>query len=260
MEISGRNLGCVVSVSFGSVLAESFSNEQALLLCGTTGVIDATTPAGTPDTKVPVTVTTAESVLTGDTPTSTASFSYTGVPGSPVIRSADSATAQVGSSFAFVVTATGKSPISFSESGPLPQGLSFKAQFGFSTLIHGTPGNGTGGVYYFTISAKNTIGTTSQLFALTVNQAPVIESPAVWHVEIGAPASLLVTSSAYPSAFGVFAAGDVPAWLNVEPGLEDGALLLSGTAPPGSNGSYVLTLTAENSIGTTNKNLVIVVG
>jgi hypothetical protein len=259
VEISGQNLGCVVSVKFGSVLAESFSNEQALLLCGTTGVIDATTPPGTPDTVVPVTVTTAESILTGDSPKSTASYSYTGLPGSPVIRSADSATAQVGSSFAFVVTATGKPTIKFSESGPLPQGLSFKTQLGSSTLIHGTPGSGTGGVYYFTITATNAIGTTSQVFTLTVNQAPVIQSPSVWHVVTGAPVSLLVTTSAYPLAIDSVS-GTLPPGLSAGPGFVDGAMLISGTAEPGSNGVYQLTITAENPIGTTNKNLVIVVG
>jgi hypothetical protein len=75
--INGRNLGCVTGVFFGTVAAETFSNVQALLDCGSTSQVDATAPPGTAGTKVLVTVTTVESDITGSGPsTSSASFTY----------------------------------------------------------------------------------------------------------------------------------------------------------------------------------------
>ena len=135
--ISGQNLGCAVSVSFGSVVAESFANEPALLDCGTTGLVDATSPAGTPATTVAVTVETAESFFTGATASTSALFDYTGAPGSPVITSDSSATAQVGAFFSFTVTTTGNPPITLSESGPLPEGVKFRTNGHGSHARHG---------------------------------------------------------------------------------------------------------------------------
>jgi Pro-kumamolisin, activation domain/IPT/TIG domain/PASTA domain len=73
--LTGHNLGCVTSVSFGSVQATDASNEQALLDCGTTDTVTVTTPAGTVGT-VPVTLHTVESDATG-APAATSSFTYT---------------------------------------------------------------------------------------------------------------------------------------------------------------------------------------
>jgi hypothetical protein len=77
--VHGQNLGCPLAVAFGPSEAESFSPEEALLACGSTTTLKATSPPGTAGTKVPVTVTTLESYFTGtgDAP-SKALFSYTG--------------------------------------------------------------------------------------------------------------------------------------------------------------------------------------
>jgi hypothetical protein len=75
--ISGQNLGCVTGVFFGTVAATTFSNVEALLDCGSTSQVLVIAPPGTVGTKVPVTVTTVESDLTGSGPsTSSASFTY----------------------------------------------------------------------------------------------------------------------------------------------------------------------------------------
>ncbi|HEV2360538.1 MAG TPA: fibronectin type III domain-containing protein, partial [Acidimicrobiales bacterium] len=63
--ISGSNLGCVVSVSFGSTVALSQSNEQAFLDCGQTGSVIVTVPPGAANSSVPVSIVTIESVATG---------------------------------------------------------------------------------------------------------------------------------------------------------------------------------------------------
>jgi hypothetical protein len=256
--LSGENLGCVLSVSFGSVIAESSSNEQTYLLCGTTGLVDATSPAGSPSTKVPVTVTTAESVLTGDNPTSTATFSYTGLPGSPVITSANAATALVGSTFSIGVVTTGKATIRLSEQGPLPRGVGFFIQPDGSARLRGTPALGTGGVYYFTLMATNKLGSTTQSFVLTVNEAPSFQVASFWYLNVGAPTTFVVTTLGYPQPT-VGALSTLPAGLNSSLG-DDGLLVFSGTPLPGSGGKYNLTISATNSIGTANKDIIIVVG
>jgi hypothetical protein len=75
--IGGDNLGCPLEVFFGNVKAESFTIVKALLDCGSTTTVDATSPPGTAGTKVPVTVGTIESYFTGSgRGTTTAHFTY----------------------------------------------------------------------------------------------------------------------------------------------------------------------------------------
>jgi hypothetical protein len=78
VEIHGSNLGCVTGVFFGGVAATQVSNSQALLDCGSTDLIDATSPPGAVGSKAKVTVTTVESDFTGSgASTSSATFTYT---------------------------------------------------------------------------------------------------------------------------------------------------------------------------------------
>jgi len=75
--IGGENLGCPLEVFFGNVKAESFTPVQALLDCGSTTTLHATSPPGKGGTKVPVTVGTIESYFTGSgRGTTTGSFTY----------------------------------------------------------------------------------------------------------------------------------------------------------------------------------------
>lgn len=261
--ISGQNLGCAISVSFGSVVAENFANEPALLDCGTTGLVDATSPPGTPATTVAVSVETAESFFTGAAPSTSALFSYTGAPGSPVITSASSATAQVGTYFSFTVTTSGNPPISLSESGPLPNGVNFKTTGHGITpgtaLLEGTPSGGSGGIYYFVLTASNHAGTAMQAFTLTVNQAPAfLPSKSSETVLVGQPATIVLASTGYPVPALAITAGTLPSGLTASDGT-DGILIISGTAQPGSAGNYPLTVSATNSVGTANKAFTIVV-
>lgn len=76
--IRGQNLGCVTAVYFGTAVAERFSNKKAILDCGSTNEVDATSPPGAAGSTVNVTVTTIESEFTGSGPSSsTALFRYT---------------------------------------------------------------------------------------------------------------------------------------------------------------------------------------
>jgi hypothetical protein len=75
--IGGDNLGCALEVYFGNVKAESLKPVKALLDCGSTTTLHATSPPGTAGTDVPVTVETIEGYFTGSgRGTTTASFTY----------------------------------------------------------------------------------------------------------------------------------------------------------------------------------------
>lgn len=76
--ISGENLlVCPRVVFFGNTLARSLEPVQAILDCGSTEALDATSPADTAGAKVPVTATTVESYFTGSgRSASTATFTY----------------------------------------------------------------------------------------------------------------------------------------------------------------------------------------
>jgi pro-kumamolisin-like protein/PASTA domain-containing protein/IPT/TIG domain-containing protein len=78
VSITGENLGCVTSISFGTVAAVDASNQTALLDCGSTDTVTVTAPPNSVGT-VPVTLKTVESDATG-APAATGSFSYTQPP------------------------------------------------------------------------------------------------------------------------------------------------------------------------------------
>jgi hypothetical protein len=75
--VHGQNLGCALSVYFGKVKARSFTAVQALLDCGSTTTVQATSPRGAAGTRVLVTVGTIESYFTrSGRGTSAARFTY----------------------------------------------------------------------------------------------------------------------------------------------------------------------------------------
>jgi Pro-kumamolisin, activation domain/IPT/TIG domain len=75
--IDGDNLGCALGVFFGTAKARSFTQRAALLDCGSTITLTATSPTGTAGAKVPVSVETVESYFThAGHGTTTAGFTY----------------------------------------------------------------------------------------------------------------------------------------------------------------------------------------
>ena len=81
--IHGQNLGCVTDISFGSVQAETFTNQQAFLDCGLTDTVTVTAPASAVVGQVTVSLDTVESVATG-APSATGHFTYTQPPAQTV--------------------------------------------------------------------------------------------------------------------------------------------------------------------------------
>jgi len=114
---------------------------------------------------------------------------------------------------------------------------------GTATLA-GTPGVDQGGVYKLAITATNSGGTATQAFTLTVNQAPAITSAATATATHGKLYAFTFTSIGYPVAT-VTRTGTVPGLAYLS--LGNGSGTLAGI--PTTIGTYVLTITAKNAIG-----------
>jgi alpha-tubulin suppressor-like RCC1 family protein len=101
-----------------------------------------------------------------------ASAPTTMVDGSPRFTSTASAAAVTRTAFTFPVTTSGSPAPTITKSGRLPAGVRFTEGKHGTATIAGTPKSGTAGTYPVTLTARNTGGTTTQSFTLTVTVAP----------------------------------------------------------------------------------------
>ena len=119
---------------------------------------------------------------------------------------------------------------------------------GTATLA-GTPAAGTGGSYPLSINASNGVGTAAvQAFTLTVNQAPAITSANATTFTVGANGSFTVTTTGSPAAT-VSLTGALPSGVTFTDN-GNGTGTLAGTPAAGTGGTYPVTLTANNGVGT----------
>ena len=106
--------------------------------------------------------------------------------------------------FDFTITTSGAPTPSLSETGNLPNGLTFTDNGDGTADISGIAVAGTAGTYPLTISADNGIGDpVTQSFVLTVTTAtspPTITSPPTDTETVGVPFSFTVTTNGYPAA------------------------------------------------------------
>ena len=150
-------------------------------------------------------------LASADTPgnnyNNTGSFNVTLSIGPLEITSAAATTFRVGLAGAtFQVTASGSPAPEITESGPLPNGISFAPGFGFGTLS-GTPASGTAGTYPIFFTAHNGVGSdVSQFFTLTITSGGTV-------------------------SFSITVPGKADIWLAGQP---NGAVLVSDTAPTNS--------------------------
>ena len=171
----------------------------------------------------------------GNTASQTATFT---IGQAPAITSANSTTFQVGSAGSFTVTATGSPTPTITQAGTLPSGVTFSG----SSLV-GTPAAGTGGVYPISFTATNILGTVTQNFTLTVNQAPAITSANNTTFQLGTANSFTVTTTGFPTSS--IGASSVPGGINfLDNG--NGTGTLSGT--PTATGAFAITFTAQNGV------------
>jgi YVTN family beta-propeller protein len=163
----------------------------------------------------------------------------------PKITSMTSATYTVGNLGSFTVTATGIPTPTLSESGALPMGVMFTASTG---ILAGTPAAGTAGSYPITFNAGNGVGSNFvQNFTLTVsqaNQAPMITSPAATTFTVGTTGTFTVTATGSPKPT-LSESGTLPmgVMFNTSTGV------LSGMPAAGTGGTYAITFTAGNGVG-----------
>lgn len=164
------------------------------------------------------------------------------------ITSSDSTTFTVGTAGAFTVTTTGYPVASLSETGALPDGVTFADNGDGTASLSGTPSAATGGTYPITVHASNSVGSPdAQSFALTVDEASTITSGASATFDEGSDGSYTVTTAGYPSAT-LSENGTLPSGVTfMDNG--DGTATLAGTPANGSGGSYPISISASNGVG-----------
>ncbi len=187
-----------------------------------------------------------ESVAPGGTLTA-----YT-APTAPAITSGGSVTATAGSQLSFKVTTTGAPDPGLTEAGRLPAGITFTEGGQGTAVLSGVPAAGSGGVYPFTITGDNGVGSDAvQDFTLTVNAAPRFVSAASTSFTLGHARSFEVVAHGYPTPT-ISKKGVLPTGLSFSAG-PDGTATLHGT--PTRTGKSTFTVVATNAVGLTEQTL-----
>ena len=165
------------------------------------------------------------------------------------ITSGGSATFAVGTSIPFTVTATGFPTPTLLRSGTLPTGVTFVDNHNGSGTLSGTPAVGSGRSYSITLTATSsgTPATPPQNFSLIVNEVPAITSAAASTFTVGTTKLFTVKTRGYPFP-AITASIALPSGLTLTDN-HDGSATLSGTAAPGTGGTYKFVLNASNGFG-----------
>ena len=153
----------------------------------------------------------------------------------PAFTSTNSTSFTVGTAASFTVTATGVPAPTFSETGALSSGITFTS----GGVLSGTAS--TSGNYTITITASNGVSpNATQIFTLTVGQAPAFTSANNTAFTVSAAGTFTVTATGFPAP--TFSeTGTLPTGATLT-----AAGVLSGT--PTVAGSYPITITASNGI------------
>jgi hypothetical protein len=173
------------------ILSETGALPAGVAFNATTGILSGTAAAGTA-ANYPI-VFTAHNGIGAD---SVQNFTLVVVDGplAPSINSSNSTTFIAGSPGLFFVTTNGAPTPSLSETGALPNGISFDPSSG---LLGGTPPAGTIGTYSIAFTAQNGVSSPAvQAFTLTVNSAPAVATqPVSQSVVLGQTATFTVAAS-----------------------------------------------------------------
>src|SRR3954451_1729793 len=161
----------------------------------------------------------------------------------PAITSANSATFDAASSGSFEVTTTGYPDPVLTETGALPQGVTFTDNGDGTAGLSGTPEPGSGGSYPLTITAGNGASpNATQAFTLLVNES--VDFTSADHADLASetPGSFTISTRGYPRA-------QIATTDSLPPGLSlvdngNGTATLSGTPASGTDGRYDIHLTA----------------
>jgi Putative Ig domain/Bacterial Ig domain/FG-GAP-like repeat/FG-GAP repeat len=205
------------------------------------------TLSGTPDASGAGTHVITFTADNGVGPATTQSFTLT-VSGAPSFTSAATATFTVGSAGTFTVTTVATPTATLSLTGTLPAGVTFVDSGNGTGMLSGTPAAGTGGTYPLTFTATNSVGSATQAFTLTVHQAPAITSSAAATFTVGLPGTFTVTTTGLPTASLAVSGAALPGGVTFTDN-GNGTGTLSGTPAAGTGGTYAITFTATNAVG-----------
>ncbi|HMF93676.1 MAG TPA: FG-GAP-like repeat-containing protein, partial [Vicinamibacterales bacterium] len=167
--------------------------------------------------------------------------------------SAAAATFGVGAPGSFTVTTVANLDVtSILETGTLPTGVSFVDNGNGTATLSGTPAAGTHGVYPITFTASNGHKTAIQNFTLTVSPpsggAPTITSANGVTFVVKARGSFTITTTG-TAPVTITATGTMPSGVTLKSN-GDGTATFAGTPAPSSAGTYPLTISASNGLGT----------
>ncbi|HEX7449881.1 MAG TPA: putative Ig domain-containing protein, partial [Pirellulales bacterium] len=177
----------------------------------------------------------------------TQTFTLT-VNSAPAVTSADHVTFVAGSAGTFTIATTGFPHAAITVSGSLPAGITLTDHGDGTATLAGTAALAAKGVYQFTLTANNGVGTNAtQVFKLTVGVAPAFTSLNHATLDAGAPGAFVITTTGFPNA-AITVSGSLPSGVTLTDN-GDGTAKLSGTPASGSEGTYQLVLTASNGAG-----------
>jgi len=235
--------------------APSFT-ESGALPSGVTFTDDGNGTATLAGTPAAGTAGTYSFTITATNPGGSQSQAFTlTVTTGPSFSSAASATAIAGKPFSFTVKAAGVPTPTLSEGGALPAGLSFTANANGTATLSGTVSPKAHGIYPVTFTATNSIGTVSQPFTFTVDQAPAFTNGSKFTETAGTPFSVAVTTTGYPAA--KLTVGKLAKGLRLVR-FGNGAGELSGTAKV-KRGTFRVTITATDAGGHRSQVLILTV-
>jgi glucan-binding YG repeat protein len=173
------------------------------------------------------------------------------IPVAPTITTTTLPNGTVDTPYSQALAATGDAPITWSDDGNLPSGLTL-SDVG---VISGTPVEA--GTFNFTVTATNSAGSDTQDLTLTINSAPVIPvAPTITTTTL--PNGTVDTS--YSQALA--ATGDAPITWSDDGNLPSGLTLsdvgvISGT--PAAAGTFNFTVTAMNNAGSDTQDLTLII-
>jgi large repetitive protein len=180
------------------------------------------------------------------------SFTLTVVPvGQPAFQSTDTATAVVGIPFGFTVYTTGTPTPTLTLSGTLPAGLEFRENGdGTATILGTAPADADVGQYQpVTISATNSVGTTTQSLTLTVRPPLAITGPTTYTAADGTPFDVQPYAAGFTPEPSLTESGALPPGVTfVDSGSGYGDIEGTTSGDGSADGVYPITITADDGI------------
>ena len=173
----------------------------------------------------------------------------------PTITSPAGSFLTIGVYGAFEVTTQGSLPMSITEVGTLPSGVTFVDNGDGTATVAGVPALGSASSYPITFTASNgTLPNAVQPFTLTLYGAVAngITSAASASFTVGSPGYFLVTTNFSPVATTISEAGTLPSGVTFV-NYANGTAALTGTPAAATDGSYPITITASNGTQSVNQ-------